>query len=315
MKQFLKCAGVTLFAVLLLTALPAQDDQNKLSSISLHVMAPSVNDKVNDVQAASIETKVESIVTESGIASSDYNNSFVIEPKFMVTDIQKSAGGMRKVVVADCSFSLSVKQQNSGAIFSQYAKTIKGSGFSDAEAISNAVSQIDATDEKAIAFIAKAKDKIIAYYKQNCEVLMQKAEKNRQVKEFGQALAILLTIPEEADGCYAKAQAKAVTVFKEFQNLECKKYLQQAQAYAAAKDFDNALQTLSWIDPTGVCISEAKSLIKKIDTETSADKKKQWEYVFKAIDGTIEVAKARSAAMNNLTLYMLKQPSKTILVN
>ena len=89
-----------------------------------------------------------------------------------------------------------------------------------------------------------------------------------------------------------------------------------AQSYAAQKDFDNALQTTSWIDPTGVCSNEAKALIKKIEAESSDDKKKQWQYVFKALDGTIEVAKARAAAMTNLTLFWMKQQQgRTVIVN
>lgn len=313
MKRLLKLAIAT-FACLPFAALQAQDEQPKLSSITLHVSQPTVNESVNDVQIASLVTKVEGIITESGLASSDFNNTFLVEPKFLVTSVQKTAGGMRSVVVADCSFSLTVKQ-NSGAVFSQYAKTVKGTGFNDAEAISNAISQIDPSDEKAVAFVAKAKDKIVAYYKQNCEVIMQKAEKQRSIKEFGQSLAILLTVPEEADGCYGKAQSKAAVVFKEFQNLQCKQYLQEARTYAANKDYDNALQTLSWIDPTGVCITEAKTLIKKIDGETTDDKKKRWQYVFKQLDGTIEIGKARAAAMNNLTLYLMRQGGRTVVVN
>lgn len=314
MKYSCNPAVFLLLTLALGTEARAQDEQPKLSSLSLHVTQPTVNESVTEVQTASLVTKVEGMITESGIASSDINNTFLIEPKFLVTSVQKTAGGMRAVVVADCSFSLSVKQA-SGAVFSQYAKTIKGTGFNDAEAVSNAISQIDPSDEKAVAFIAKAKDKIVAYYNQNCEMIMQKAEKNRQIKEFGQSLAILLTVPEEASGCYAKAQARAAVVFKEFQNLQCKKYMLEAQTYAAAKDYDNALQTLSWIDPTGVCSGEAKVLIKKIDGETSDDKKKQWQYVFKALDGTIEIGKARAAAMNNLTLYMMRQQGRTVVIN
>ncbi len=314
MKKNYRFAGLFWLSVIGITTLRAQEEPTKLSSITLHVAQPTVNESVTDVQKVTLVTKIEGLITESGVASSDFNNAFLIEPKFLVTNLQKTAGGMRNMVVADCSFSLTVKQ-NAGAVFSQYAKTIKGTGFTDAEAVSNAISQIDPADEKAVAFIAKAKDKIVAYYNQNCEMIIQKAERSRQVKEFGQALSILLTVPEEANSCYAKAQAKAGVAFRELQNLKCKKYLLEAQTYAANKHFDNALETLSWIDPTGVCSSEAKALVKKIEGETTDDKKKRWQYVFRALDGTIEVGKARAAAMTNLTLYLMRQPGRTILIN
>ena len=316
MKKIFFIYSIFIAACLTSLSTSAQEELPKLSSITLHVSDPKVSETVNEVHISSLVTKIENIVTEAGLASSDYSNNFVIEPKFIVTNSQKSAGGMRSVVVADCNFSLTVKQQNSGAIFSQYARSFKGSGFSDAEAVTNAISQIDASDEKAVAFIAKAKEKIIAYYKQNCDVLMQKSAKDQMVKNYESSLAILLTIPEEAQGCYGKAQAKAATVFKEMQNYQCKKFILQAQTYAANKDYDNALETLSWIDPTGTCTAEAKNLIKKIDAETSDDKKKQWQYVFKALDGTIEIGKARAAAMNAYTAYWLRQQgNRTVIVN
>ena len=314
-KIFFKYFLLAAASFLTITA-HAQEDLPKLSSITLHISDPKVSEQVTEVHTSTLVTKVENIVTEAGIASSDYNNSFVIEPKFIVTNTQKSSSGMRSVVLADCSFSLTVKQQNSGAIFSQYSKAIKGNGFSDAEAVTNAISQIDASDEKAIAFIAKAKDKIVAYYKQNCDMLIQKSEKERMTKNYESALSILLSIPEEAQGCYGKAQSKAAVVFKEMQNYQCKKFILQAQTSAANKDFDNALQTLSWIDPTGSCTAEAKALIKKIENETSDDKKKQWQYVFKALDGTIEIGKARAAAMNAYTLYWMRQQGgRTVIIN
>ncbi|HEY5392700.1 MAG TPA: hypothetical protein VIJ57_11325 [Hanamia sp.] len=316
MKQtFLK---YTFLLLLIHTGLlsSAQETTEKLSSITLSIADPQVSDKVTETNKASLVSKIENMITEGGVGSADYSNNFVIQPKFIVTQVQKTSGGMRSVAVADCSFSLTVMQQNSGGVFSQYAKSIKGSGMSEEQAITNAISQIEESDEKAIAFIAKAKDKIIAYYKQNCSVILQKAEKERSIKNYESSLSILLTIPEEAGACYQQGQAKAKVVFKELQNYECKKYLQQAQTYAANQDYDNALQTLSFIDPTGNCTGEAKSLIKKIDGETSADKKKQWQYVFKQLDGSIEVEKARTAAMTNLTMFWLKQQSpRTIIVN
>lgn len=295
---------------------PAQEPTEKLSSITLSIADPQVSDKVTETNKEALVSKIENMITESGVGSANYNNNFIVQPKFIVTQIQKSSGGMRSVVIADCSFSLTVMQHSPGGVFSQYAKSLKGSGMSEEQAITNAISQIEASDEKAIAFMAKAKDKIIAYYKQNCSVILQKAEKERTIKNYEASLSMLLTIPEEAGGCYQQGQAKAKVVFKELQNYQCKKFLLEAQTYAANQDYDNALERLSWIDPTGSCTGEAKALIKKIDGETSADKKKQWQYVFKQLDGTIEVEKARTAAMTNLTMYWLKQQSsRTIIVN
>src|SRR6185437_8714554 len=152
----------------------AQEPTEKLSSITLSIADPQVSDKVTETNKSSLVSKIENMITEGGVGSAAYTNNFVVQPKFIVTQVQKSSGGMRSVAIADCSFSLTVMQQNSGSVFSQYAKSLKGSGMSEEQAITNAISQIEESDEKAIAFIAKAKDKIIAYYKQNCSIILQK---------------------------------------------------------------------------------------------------------------------------------------------
>ena len=95
----------------------AQENADKLSSITLGIGDPEVSDNVTETNKAALVSKIESLVTESGVGSSDYNNNFIIHPKFIVNEIQKSSGGMRAVSVADCSFILTVMQQNSGGVF------------------------------------------------------------------------------------------------------------------------------------------------------------------------------------------------------
>lgn len=290
----------------------AQEQGSKLSAISLAVVLPHNSDRLSADQLSKLESKITSLVAESGLAASDYSQNFVIYPKFEIYNTQESRGGMRNIVVTDCSLSLFIKQVNTNNIFSSYTKKIQGSGFTREESIANALSQIDPGDEAAATFIKKAKEKIISYYNQNCDVILQKAERERVQKKYESALSVLLTIPEEAQGCFTKAQSKIQAVFKESQTYMCKQYLQKAKASAASNYYDDALRYLSWIDPTVNCGSEAKTLLNSISKEVDADKKKEWDLVFKAYDGAIEVEKARAQAMNSMASYWLTQHSSAV---
>jgi hypothetical protein len=301
---------VLAFCLLHTLCLHAQEQDNKLSTISLAVVIPENVDGLTASQLSKLESKITSIVSESGIAASGYNQNFVIYPKFEIYNVQESKGGLRNITVADCNLSLYVKQVSTKQVFSSYNKAIKGSGFNREEAIVNALSQINSGSEEINGFINKAKEKIVAYYNQNCDIILQKAERERMQKKYESALSILLSIPEEAEGSYAKAQPKAILVFKELQQYNCKKYLQEATTYAANNDYDNALKRLSWIDPTISCGNEAKALLNTIAKEADEDKKKEWDLLFKVYEGKIEVAKAQAQAMTSITTaWMLSQPS------
>lgn len=286
----------------------AQDANTKLSTIAFSVVAPNNVDKLTESQLSKLESKVTDIVTDNGLSASGYNQSFIIQPKFEINDTKQTAGGMQRITITDCSFSLVVKQGSSGTIFSSITKTVQGSGVSKEDAVSNALQQINTTDDAIQEFIEKAKTKIITYYTQNCENLLVKAETQKGLKQYGSSLALLLTIPEEAQGCYTKAQTKAVAYFNEYQKANCDKLVQQAKAFVAANDYTDALITLSQIDPSQPCAKEANVVLKSFGNKIDDDKKKSWGYTFKVLSGEIDIQKASSQAMNNFALaYMSGQ--------
>src|SRR4051812_35846927 len=177
-----------LFCLLPGTVLQAQEQETKLSAISLAVVLPDNSDRLSADQLSKLESKITSLVAESGLAASGYSQNFVIYPKFEIYNTQESKGGIRNIVVTDCSLGLFIKQVNTGNIFSSYTKKMQGSGYNKEESIANALSQIDPGEEAVASFIKKAKDKIIAYYNQNCDMLVQKAESERMQKKYESAL-------------------------------------------------------------------------------------------------------------------------------
>lgn len=294
-------------------------NETKLSTIALSVVPPTNIDNLSESIMSKLETKVMDIVTENGFSAQGYNQNFVIQSKFEINNVTESAGGMRKIVVANCNFNLVVKQQTTGIIFSTFNKSIQGSEYSKDQAIINALQQINTTEAAVQQFIEKAKSKIVTYYTQNCNNIIQKAETAKGLKKYEYALSILLTIPEEAESCYIEAQKKALATFIEYQKNNCGKLLQQAKAYVAGNDYDNAMRTLSYIDPSLFCAKEATAVLQSFSNKVADDKKKNWEYIFKALDGTITVQKARYQAMSNLTIAWLSSQNqggkKVVIVN
>lgn len=285
-------------------------DENKLSSISLSVVLPTNVDGLSESQLSKLESKIIEAVTNNGISAVGYFQNFVIYPKFEIYDEKESKGGMRNITVLNCNLSLFIKQLSTNIIFSTYSKSLQGSGNNKNEALNNALSSVDPSDTKLSDFVKNGKEKIIKYYQANCDIVFKKAESERNIKKYESALSILLTIPEEATICYDKAQTKAKTVFAELQKYNCSQYLQKARTYSAAKDYDAALQYLSWIDPTSSCASESKSLISSIASQVNEENKKQWNFLLKTYTDGVALKKAQIESMNNLAIAWLKsQPN------
>ncbi|MDX2048725.1 MAG: hypothetical protein SFU87_18200 [Chitinophagaceae bacterium] len=285
-------------------------ETSKLSTINLSVILPSNADGLNESNLSKLENKIIEAVTNNGVSADGYTQNFVIYPKFEIYDEKESKGGLRNIKIINCNLSLFIKQLSTNIIFSTYSKNIQGSGYNKNEAINNAMSSIDPADPKIMEFVNNGKQKIIQYYQINCETIIRKAEAEKNIKNYECSLSILLSIPEEVPNCNTKAVANAKIVFLEFQKSQCEQYLQKAIAASAALYYDEALEYLSYIDPSGPCTIESKKLISVISSKVDADRKAKWDFLLKTYSDAVALKKLQLIAMNNLAIGWLKsQPS------
>ena len=83
-----------------------------IGKISLSVVFPENLEGLDSSQLSKIETKVTTLVTSVGLASSGYDTNFVIYPKLSINDSDKVEGGMQNIYVVTCELSLFIKQLN-----------------------------------------------------------------------------------------------------------------------------------------------------------------------------------------------------------
>ncbi|MDE3145349.1 MAG: hypothetical protein KGL19_14425 [Bacteroidota bacterium] len=290
-----------------------QDDQ-KISTVCLSVILPTNIDGLSESHLSKLESKIIEAVTNNGISATGLTQNFVIYPKFEIYNTRQTQGGMMSLTVLNCNLSLIIKQVNSNIIFSAYSKSMESSGYSKDEALNDAINKIDPSDPKIEAFIKKAKDKIVDYYKANCDLVIKKAETERIEKRYESSLSILLTIPEEATACYDKAQAVSKVVFKEYMIAFCNQHLLNARALAAAKEFDSALEELCLIDMNGTCAVGANKLLNSIAKEIDDDKKKYWKFLLQvhADEVSLERERIRARAMRSIAIAYLKSRPRNV---
>lgn len=301
-----------LFLVIISSAkLYAQSETEAFGKIALSVVMPDNSEYLERTQLSKIETKITQIVTSSGLAASGFDKSFVIYPKFEIYNTSVVENGIEDLTVTECEITLFVKQTENNIIYATVSKQLKGFGKTKGVAITSAISKIPVNDPEFSSFINTAKNKIIAYYNTKCSDIILKADALAKKQDYGQALNILLTIPEEVD-CYNKVQERTVAIYKAYQNQLCAKQILQAKAILAQKNYSEALNILGDIDPSTTCFVEAKALIKSSQTEIDAEQQKQWNLRLKMYDDRIALEKQRIEAAKEIAISYAQAHPKTV---
>lgn len=298
-----------LFCCACSSAYPQSDDIGK---IALAVVMPEKVEGLDPAGLSKLESKVTQIVSGSGIGASGLNNNFVIYPKVAINESNTVEGGMQNITVMSIELSLYIKQVENNLVFASVAKTLKGTGTSKPQALSNAISKLSASDPEFSKFISEGKNKIIDYYEKNCESLIKKAETFASQKQYDQALGLLMTVPEEISGCYDMVQEKAIEAFKRYQNQICSELIQQAKAKIAANANSEALDILAKIDPSADCIRESQALVSKIESKISEQEKKEWDAQMMKYKNEVELEKLRINAVKEIAVSYYRNQPKTV---
>ena len=297
---------ISFFSILQIANTQSTSDIGK---ISLSVIMPDNVDGLDLSQLSKLETKITQIVTNSGLAATGNNNSFVIYPKFSVYESNIVEGGMQNITVVKCEVSLFVKQVDNNILFSSISKMLSGSGSNKSNALTNAISKININDNEFKTFVETAKTKIVKYYENKCSDIILKSESLSKKQAYEESLALLMSVPEEVS-CYSKVQEKSIVVYKAYQDQKCKILLAEANVSMAGNDNSKALETLALIDPSSTCFNDAKLIMKKLETKINVEQKRQLEFQMKVYDDQIALEKQRINAVKDIAVaYYKNQPS------
>lgn len=282
-----------------------------IGKIQLSVIFPeNIIEQYDQALLGKIESKLQQMLSEKGISASNYNNGLILEPKIIVNSKDVVEGGMQNINVYNITLQLLVKQDQSSLIFSSLSKNLKGTGRTEALALSNAVNSLSSNDPALLIFIDKAKEKINHYYTENCSRIAENAENLSKKGQYEESLALLMTVPESAS-CYKTAQLQALATFKNFQKKDCSMLIKQATSAKAVKDYSTSLQILNQVESTSPCASQSNILVKEMEGKISADEKRRLDIQLKLHNDEVALEKSRINAVKEIvsSYYKSKQPN------
>lgn len=231
-----------------------------------------------------LANKLTQVVTKSGLSGSSFNTRFIITAN--VTVVTKDiVPGPPTMHAMNLDVTLYIGDGFDGTVYASHTMSVKGVGTNETKAYMSGVKKINANNAELKGFVDQGKEKIIEYYKNNCDMIIKEAKVLADQDKFREAIFKLSSVPNACGECYDKAMNAVKPMYQKQIDKECKFKLAEAQGiWNAAQDMDAAEKAgaiLASINPDAACYSQAKTLSNKIAAKVKQIDAREWKYVMK----------------------------------
>ena len=311
---------IVIVAMLLATTAMAQN----YGQIAINVVVPQMPNIPEEARTA-LETKMQQVATQYGLASNGLTDRFVMTAKVNVTS--KDVTPTTPVKVSQkIEVTLFIGDVIDNKVYESVALNVAGIGQSEAQSMIKAFNQIKTSNPLLKVLVEKAERKIAEYYSNNCQFILTEANTLAQQQKYDAAIAKLMAVPNVCKECYEQCMAKAVEVYQKKIDENGALLVQQARNkwlvtrdYSAAKE---SLAILATIAPQSKAQKDANSLISEINThlrniEAMAEerRKQEWEFALKQYNDHIKTQHKLIDAAREIGLAYANNQPRTITYN
>lgn len=235
--------------------------------IAINVVVPQLPNVPEEARAA-LETKMQQVATQYGLASNGLTDRFVMTAKVNVTskDVTQTAPVKISQKIEVTMFIGDVADNK---VYESVVLNVAGIGQSEAQSMIKAFNMIKPANPNLKAFVENAEKKIAEYYANNCQFIQTEANTLAQQRKYDAAIAKLVAVPEVCQECYEQCMAKVSEVYQSKLDLDGTSIVQQARSKWQAKrnyeSAEEALAILANVDPQSAAQEDAQKLIKEIN--------------------------------------------------
>jgi hypothetical protein len=306
---------ITFILILKVTYSQSLNDIGKIS------LMPYIPENANNLPQNSKEvlhTKLLQVVTRNGMAAEGINQRFIITAIVNPTTKDIIAGPPQQIA-QNIDLTIIIGDVVEGRKFESITLSLKGVGTNQDKATIDAIAKINPGTEKITNFLANGKQKIIAYYQNNCNNMQQMAKALTAQQKFDEAITILMDVPSVVGDCYTNCLTLASTIFKEQQEHVCKQTLFEAQTiWAAQQDLNTAISVsakLAFINNQTICSKDVLAFMTTIKNKLLADEKAKLEQELKRYEDAKKYKEEELHAIKEIALEQAKKQPKTIISN
>ena len=280
------------------------------TNLALQVVVENMVEPFPPAAKAQMVNKLTTLLTQNGIASSDYQNQFVITA-FVVPQTKDILPGAPTQIAETMDVTFYIADIYNQLVFSTATISAKGVGNTEAKSYMDALRHINLNSPKLTAFVQEGKDKIINYYNTQAPAIFERAMTLAKMKDYTQALYLLSAIPAECEH-FTQANEYGLQVYQLFIDNDCQKYLAAARAaWSAQQNADGANaagEYLQLIYPDASCYAEAMALYQEIKSKVLDD----WKFEMKKYQDGVDLESQRISAWRGVgTAYGQHQQPQT----
>ena len=311
---------IVIVAMLLATTAMAQN----YGQIAINVVVPQMPNIPEEARTA-LETKMQQVATQYGLASNGLTDRFVMTAKVNVTS--KDVTPTTPVKISQkMEVTLFIGDVIDNKLYESVVLNVAGIGQSETQSMIKAFNQIKTSNPQLKVFVEKAERKIVEYYSNNCQFILAEANTLAQQQRYDAAIAKLMAVPKVCKECYEQSMTEAVEVYQKKIDENGALLVQQARNkwlvtrdYSAAKE---SLAILATIAPQSKAQNDAKRLIGEINThlrnlESMAEeqRKQEWEFALKQYNDHIKTQHKLIDAARDIGLAYANNQPRTITYN
>lgn len=278
MKKLIMAA---IFAMALnLPMVMAQNTVEDLSRLSIKVYQPS-KDNIPEEARKALENKLVQLITNNGIADSDFCDRFIITAKADIVNKDIILGSPSRVS-EKLDVTIMIGDVIENKIYNSEVVSVTGVGLNENKALIMAFKAIKGNSPTLSNFVQESKKKILDYYANNIDRMIKDAYRDVEMQNFDKALADLSRVPSVCGEAYDKCREAIIDIFTRKIDSEGEILLKEAKgAWAKSQDEEGASDVLSILNQINVlaaCQPEVDALIKEINKSIKADRRRRWEF-------------------------------------
>ncbi len=301
---------ISIYALVLMWGVVTFAQTAPTTNMALQVIVEEMVEPVPATAKAQMTNKLTALLTQNGVASSDWQNQFFITA-FVIPQTKDIIPGAPTQIAETMDVTFYIGDALNQLVFATTTLSAKGVGTTEAKSYMDALRHINLNTPQLKTFVEEGKNKVINYYNTQAPVIIEKANTLARMKDFAQALFLLATIPAECN-YFTQANQHGLEVYQMYIDYECQKNLAAARtAWAAqqnATGADAAGEYLRNIYPDAECYQEAMELYNEIKGKVLDD----WKFVMKMYQDQIDLERERINAWREVGIaYGQHQQSRT----
>lgn len=197
---------VPIFYLLITLSVSAQTDR-----LSINVLVPD-NALPAEAQAM-LSSKLSQIVTNYGLADNGLTDRFFITPEVIVS-VKDIVPSNPPRVSQKLDVVLMIGDVIDNKLYGSYTIPLVGVGQNETKAYLNAFNRMPVRSKPLESFMQETKEKIVTYYLQNGNDIIDKAEYLAKSGQYDVALESLLSIPDFCGSISSDARDAALVVYQ-----------------------------------------------------------------------------------------------------